>query len=104
MITNALANELGLQGEKAIAKLGTYQGCDPTANTTKVSFTISSLDKGSLFQIPVCYSVPVLKIRNENADLKKLVKDWFHLSGLKVPAQKNVDVNLLIGSCDMGPK
>ena len=88
MITNALANELGLQNERAIAKIGTYHGRDPIASTTKASFKIVSLNKGSSFKIPVCYSVPVLKIRNENVDLKKLVKDWPHLSSLKVPAKK----------------
>ncbi|XP_057372209.1 uncharacterized protein LOC130693104 [Daphnia carinata] len=104
MITNALANELGLQGEKGISIIGTYHGRDPTAHTTKVSFRISSLDKSSSFEIPNCYSVPVLKIKNENVDLKKLVKDWPHLAGLKVPAQNSVDVNVLIGSCDMAPQ
>ncbi|XP_057380662.1 uncharacterized protein LOC130703059 [Daphnia carinata] len=104
MITSALANELGLQGEKGISIIGTYHGRDPTAHTTKVSFRISSLDKSSSFEIPNCYSVPVLKIKNENVDLKKLVKDWPHLAGLKVPAQNSVDVNVLIGSCDMAPQ
>ncbi|XP_045036872.1 uncharacterized protein LOC123477557 [Daphnia magna] len=104
MITNALANELGLQGEKGISRIGTYHGRDPTANTTKVSFRISSLDKSSSFEIPNCYSVPVLRIRNENVDLKKLVKDWPHLAGLKVPTQNSVYVNVLISSCDMAPQ
>ncbi|XP_045032618.1 uncharacterized protein LOC123474468 [Daphnia magna] len=104
MITNALANEFGLQGEKGISRIVTYHGRDTTANTTKVSFTISSLDKSSSFEIPNCYSVPVLRIRNENVDLKKLVKDWPHLAGLKVPTQNSVDVNVLIGSCDMAPQ
>ncbi|KAK4009340.1 hypothetical protein OUZ56_018457 [Daphnia magna] len=35
MITNALVNELELQGEKGISRIGTYHGSDPTANTTK---------------------------------------------------------------------
>ncbi|KAI9553767.1 hypothetical protein GHT06_019030 [Daphnia sinensis] len=104
MITNALANKLGLQGEKAISRIGTYHGRDPTAHTTKVSCRISSLNKSSSFDIPNCYSVLVLKIKNENVDLKKLVKDWPHLAGLKVPAQNSIDVNVLIGSCDMAPQ
>jgi hypothetical protein len=44
-------------------------------------------------EMPTCYSVPVLKIRNEVVDLKKLVKDWQHLAGLNVPPQKEDDVN-----------
>jgi hypothetical protein len=57
MIKIALANELGLQCEKTIAKIGMYYGHDPTTNTTKVSFRISSLDDSSLdeaFIIPIC--------------------------------------------------
>jgi hypothetical protein len=104
MITNTLANELRLEGKKTKLKIGTYHGCDPTADTTKVSFKIYSRDKRSFFNIPVCYAVPALKIRNDDIDLKKVVKDWPHLAGLKVPARKSVDVEVLIGSCDMAPQ
>ncbi len=48
--------------------------------------------------------MPVLKIRNEIVDLRNLVKDWPHLAGLKVPPQRPVDVNVLIGWCDMAPQ
>jgi hypothetical protein len=104
IITNALADEMRLQGEKRKTRIGTYHGRDPTANAGKVSFKISSIDKTSSFEIPTCYSVPVLKIRNEIVDLKNLVKDWPHLAGLKAPPQRPVDVNVLIGSCDMAPQ
>jgi hypothetical protein len=104
MITNTLANELRLEGKKTKLKIGTYHGCDPTADTTKVSFKIYSRDKRSFFNIPVCYAVPALKIRNDDIDLKKVVKDWPHLAGLKVPARKSVDVEVLIGSCDIAPQ
>ena len=42
MITNTLANELRLEGKRTKLKIGTYHGCDPTADTTKVSFKIYS--------------------------------------------------------------
>ena len=45
MITNALADELGLKGEKIATRIGTYHGRDPLANAAKVSFKISSIDK-----------------------------------------------------------
>ncbi len=104
MITNTLANELKLEGKRTKVKIGTYHGCDPTANTTKASFKIYSRDKRSSFNIPVCYVVPTLKLRNDDIDLKRVVKDCPHLAGLKVPARKSVDVEVLIGSCDMTPQ
>jgi hypothetical protein len=49
MITNTLANELRLEGKRTKLKIGTYHGCDPTTDITKVSFKIYSRDKRSSF-------------------------------------------------------
>jgi hypothetical protein len=42
MITKALADELGLQGDKKTTRIGTYHGRNPKATVAKMSFKISS--------------------------------------------------------------
>ena len=98
MLKKEIADKLGLKGPKESSQISTFHARDPTVETRRVSFKISSLDQSNEFDIEDCYAVPTLNLTKRATNYGKLVRDFPHLAGLPLAASGAAEVAVLIGA------
>ena len=97
MVVESLAARLKISGPAHISKIGTWHGQDPAVLTQRVNFQIGHQDGSSIFDLTRVRTVSSLNLNYRKAELKKLVKQWPHLSGIALPSCSSLSVEILIG-------
>ena len=97
MIRQDIAKRLRLKGPVEISKISTFHGLDPSLETQKVNFMASSLDMTHVSGIEGAHVVKDLNLVKRSINLKKLIGEWPHLSGIHIPHSDVSDVTVLIG-------
>ncbi|XP_028411636.1 uncharacterized protein LOC114534738 [Dendronephthya gigantea] len=96
--TEALLDQLDLQGRKTSLSLTTIQGKNSLVQCSQVSLEVSSLDSAAQpVNMPVVYSRPSLPISRDAISNQEDVNRWPHLEGLSLP-EIDAEIGLLIGS------
>ncbi|XP_059352544.1 uncharacterized protein LOC132088224 [Daphnia carinata] len=97
LITNTVAEILGLEGSSGSFCIGTFHGEDPSIPSKKVSFNLSSEDGASTFTVRSAYVLPAKRLSRHKFDWPLLKAKWQHLSYLNLPSMDLSQVAVLIG-------
>lgn len=96
IITNHLADKLGLSGKTANVRFGTFRRSEEM-ETRVVSFSIKSLDTTVKMEVDKAYTVPEIKLSRRNIDWPNIKHRWPHLENLELPVTNSSLVEILIG-------
>lgn len=96
--TENLLKQLGVSGKKTHLSLTTMQTANEQVLCSSVDLEVSDLNGGNTVELPIVYSRPSLPDSTEAIAKQEDVNRWPHLNGIKLPANLNAEIGLLIGS------
>lgn len=92
-----LVRQMGIMGKEQTLSLTTLNNKSKVTNTTVVSLEVVSIDDTYSVKIPVVYSRVDIPIRSENIAREEDLREYSHLSDLRVPHVQANKVGLLLG-------
>jgi hypothetical protein len=95
--SDALINNLNIQGKRVSYSLTTLQEENFTTNSLVVSLDIFDMEENTCIDLPCVFSRPSLSVSTKDIPRQDDVDRWAHLNGIQVP-QVDADVGLLIGN------
>lgn len=96
--TENLLKQLRVSGKKTHLSLTTMQTANEQVLCSLVDLEVSDLNGSNTVELPMVYSRPSLPVLSEAIAKQEDVNRWPHLNGIKLPANINAEIGLLIGS------
>ncbi|XP_078381445.1 uncharacterized protein LOC144664208 [Oculina patagonica] len=96
--TENLVKQLRVSGKRTHLSLTTMQTANEQVQCSLVDLEVSDLNGSNTVELPKVYSRPSLPVSTEAIAKQEDVNRWPHLNGIKLPANVNAEIGLLIGS------
>ena len=97
LLRSDIASKIGLDGPCKKLKFGTFHGLDHQIDTKRISFSVTSIDNSSSFNVEEAYSISCLNLSSIVVNTSQLKSTWSHLKDLNIMQTERKDVALLIG-------
>ncbi|XP_046632214.1 uncharacterized protein LOC124311889 [Daphnia pulicaria] len=97
LILDRASEQLDLDGDEEMTKLGTFHGDDPIIKMKKVKFNIQPRDGSRSFPVKKAFSVPKLNINAQQIEWPVTKREWGYLQDVDLPHIDTNNVTILIG-------
>ncbi|KFD45444.1 hypothetical protein M513_13676 [Trichuris suis] len=98
LITEEMANKLGLTRKKSTVRLATFYGSVPITTSAMVSFQVSATDGMYTVHVENAITVPGLNLSQRTMDWPQLKWKWSHLNEIPLSKVDYGSVSVLLGA------